>query len=92
MMQGRYVPWMTYGPHRVPYVPGTARNVPERFGTAWNSTPLAYYPPVRVPENSSSIAGTGDKTDEGWLAVVAVLGLCLTISGITLILIGWYGP
>jgi hypothetical protein len=90
LMPGGGYPWHDSG--GVPCVPGTGWNHVERSGTAWNATPLGYYPSVRVPGNSSSIPGSGDKTDEGWLAVVAVLALCLITSGATLILIGWYGP
>lgn len=50
------------------------------------------YPPVRVPENRSSIPGVGDKTDwdsHGIYAVVVALALGLITDGATLLLLAW---
>jgi hypothetical protein len=58
----------------VPYVPG-----PD-LRPAWARQPLGCYPPVQVPENSSSIPGVEDKTDHGLWPVVVMFVLATLID------------
>lgn len=60
----------------IPVVPGPGVKVRES------------YPPVQVPENSSSIPGVRDKWDHGWGTVTALLALCLLVDA-AVVAVAW---
>jgi hypothetical protein len=91
------VAWMTYGQHQTPYIPGPDgetriyRSV-RALRPSWDSR-VASYPPVQVPENTGKHTAEPDENDPnqdaGWVAVLALLGLCLLVSAAAFAAFGW---
>lgn len=70
------------------YGPDSTRLIP-RIKPEWLTEQAECYPPVGVPENRSSIPGSGDKKDCGLRLILALLTIAIFANAAAFAWLAW---